>query len=132
MRSSSRPTGPRRRIGQGEWIELLLIEAGNTAASVRWHLAHDRAALPHLFRVLTLFWELRDPIGDRRGWIAELRPDADSLDPQPRAELLWAGAMSALDAGDDREAMADAERLAQLLNDIDDPLLEAVSHSLWR
>ena len=54
----------------------------------------------NLFRVLTLFWELRDPIGDRRGWIAELRPDADSLDPQPRAELLWAGAMSALDAGD--------------------------------
>ncbi len=95
---------------------------------MRWHLAHDRAALPHLFRVLTLFWELRDPIGDRRGWIAELRPDADSLEPQPRAELLWAGAMSALDAGDDREAMADGERLAPLLDDIDDPLLEAVSH----
>jgi hypothetical protein len=36
--------------------------------------------------------------------------------------------VSALDAGDDREAMADGERLARLLDDIDDPHLEAVSH----
>jgi tetratricopeptide (TPR) repeat protein len=36
--------------------------------------------------------------------------------------------MSALDAGDDREALAASERLARLLDDIDDPYLEAISH----
>ena len=119
---------PARRIGQSEFIERLLVEAGNTAAAVRWYLAHDRAPLPHLFRVLALFWALRDPIADPRAWIGELLSDADSLEPQPRAELLWTAVMSALDAGDDRETLEDGERLARLLDDIDDHYLEAVSH----
>jgi tetratricopeptide (TPR) repeat protein len=119
---------PARRAGQSEFIERLLVEAGNTAAAVGWYLAHDRAPLPHLFRVLALFWALRDPIGNPRAWIGELLPDADSLEPQPRAELHWTAVMSALDAGDDREALEDGERLAPLLDDIDDHYLEAVSH----
>lgn len=119
---------PARRSGQSALIERLRIEAGNTAAAVRWYLAHDRTPLPHLFAVLTLFWELRDPIGDRRPWIGALLPDADSLDLHPRAELLWAAVLSALDAGADREALADGERLARLLDEINDRYLEAVSH----
>jgi hypothetical protein len=119
---------PVRRVGQSEWVERLLREAGNTAAAVRRHLTNDRAPLPHLFRVLALFWALRDPIGDRRAWIDELLPDADSLDPQPRAELLWTAAMSALEDGDDSEALRNGERLAPLLDAIDDEYLEAVSH----
>jgi predicted ATPase len=119
---------PVRRIGQSEWVERLLIEVGNTAAAVRWYLTNDRAPLPHLFRVLALFWALRDPIEDRRIWIGELLPDADSLDPRPRAELLWTAAMYALEAGEDREAVAYVERLTRVLDEIDDRYLEAVSH----
>ncbi len=36
--------------------------------------------------------------------------------------------LSALDAGEDREALADGERLARLLDEINDRYLEAVSH----
>jgi hypothetical protein len=36
------------------------MEAGNLAAAVEWYLAHDRAPLPHLFRVLWMYWGLRD------------------------------------------------------------------------
>ena len=34
---------------------------GNLAAAVRWYLAHDPGPLPHLFRVLWLFWLQRGP-----------------------------------------------------------------------
>ena len=54
---------PLRRAGQREWAERLQAEAGNLAAAVRWYLAHDPEPLPHLFRVLWLFWELRDRLG---------------------------------------------------------------------
>jgi len=47
---------PLRGAGQGEWLERLDAEAGNLAAAVRWHLAHGPGPLPHLFRVLWLFW----------------------------------------------------------------------------
>ena len=55
---------PLRRAGQGEWVERLQAEAGNLAAAVHWYLAHDPGPLPHLFRVLWLFWELRDNLGE--------------------------------------------------------------------
>src|SRR6185437_13731834 len=54
-----------------------------------WYLAHDRAPLPHLFRVLWLFWGLRDHLGEARGWIDQLLPAADSMEPDAQAELLW-------------------------------------------
>jgi hypothetical protein len=41
---------PLRDTGQGEWLERL----------VRWYLAHDPGPVPHLFRVLWLFWLQRD------------------------------------------------------------------------
>ena len=44
------------RVGRVEWLERLDAEAGNLAAAVRWHLAHGPEPLPHLFRVLWLFW----------------------------------------------------------------------------
>jgi ATP/maltotriose-dependent transcriptional regulator MalT len=54
-------------------------------------------------------------------------PTTDSLDPQPRAELLWTAAIVALQAGDDAAALAACERLAPLLDGISDPYLRAVS-----
>jgi hypothetical protein len=39
------------RAAQAETVERMDAEAGNVAVAVRWHLAHDPAPLPHLFRV---------------------------------------------------------------------------------
>jgi len=90
--------------------ERLDAEAGNLAASVRWYLDHDRAPLPHLFRVLWVFWELRDHMGDARDWVGQLRPAAASLNPQARAELLWTAVATANEVHDDTAALAAARR----------------------
>ena len=96
---------------------------------MRWYVDHDRGPLPHLLRVLVLVWLLRDTMGAARSsWIAQLLPGADSIDPQGQAELFWIAALTALEEGDDAQALAAGERLAPLLDRIDDPFLRAVSH----
>jgi hypothetical protein len=116
-----------RGVGHNELLERLEAEAGNLAATVRWYLAHDSSPLPHMFRVLWLFWELSDRMGEARPWVEQLLPGADSLEPQARAELLWTAAVTAEEVGDDEAALAAARRLAPLLEGIDDPYLRAVS-----
>jgi hypothetical protein len=118
---------PMRGVGHSQWLERLQAEAGNLAAAVEWYLAHDTGPLPHLFRVLWLFWELRDRMGEARAWVERLLPAADSLDPQARCELLWTAAVTATEVGDDGAALAARQRLAPLLAEIDDPHLQAVS-----
>jgi hypothetical protein len=60
--------------------------------------------------------------------VDQLLGAADSIDPQARAELLSTAAVCALEAGEDAAALAARERLAPLLDGIDDPYLRAVSH----
>jgi predicted ATPase/class 3 adenylate cyclase len=115
-----------RGVRQGEWFERLEAEAGNLAAAVEWHLAHDRGPLPHLFRVLWLFWSARDHLGEARAWIDQLLP-ADPLDLQARAELAWTALVTADEVGDDPAVLAARQRLEPLLAGIDDPYLRAVS-----
>ncbi len=116
-----------RDIGRGEWLERLDAEAGNLATAVRWYLAHDPGPLPHLFRVLWLFWSQRDLEREAWSWVEQLLPAAGTLDPQPRAELAWVAAVTAVDTGDDAAALAARQRLAPLLAGIEDPFLHAVS-----
>ena len=117
-----------RGVGQAEWLDRLQAEAGNLAAAVAWYLGHDRAPLPHLFRALLPFWLLTDDIlGQARAWIGQLLPAAGSLDPQSRAELLWAATATANQAGDGPAALAASQQLEPLLAEIDDPYLHAVS-----
>jgi tetratricopeptide (TPR) repeat protein len=117
-----------RGVDQDQWAERLEAEAGNLAAAVRWYLAHDRAPLPHLFRVLWMFWGLRDHLGEAHVWVDQLLPTADSLDPQAQVELGWTAAVTALEVvGDDAAALAASQRLEPLLEQIDDPYLHAVS-----
>ncbi|HEY4466113.1 MAG TPA: DUF4062 domain-containing protein [Streptosporangiaceae bacterium] len=122
---AERADRPLRGVGPGEWLERLDAEAGNLAAAVRWYLAHDRGPLPHLFRVLVLFWVQRDLQGHARSWVEQLLPAA-ALDPQARAELAWAAAVLAVDTGDDTAALAGRECLAPLLAGIGDPFLHAL------
>jgi predicted ATPase len=124
---AERADRPLRGAGQSEWLERLDAETGNLATAVRWHLAHDPGPLPHLFRVLYLFWVPRDLAREARSWIGQLLPAAGTLDPQARAELAWAAAMISLETGDDTAAAVARQRLAPLLPGIQDPFLHAVS-----
>ena len=124
---AERADRPLRRGGHAEWAERLRMESGNLAAAVRWYLVHDRDPLPHLFRLLALFWIERDPVVETRAWIDQLMPDAASLDPQSRAEVLWTAMVTGLEAGDDAAVLAAREQLVLLLDAIEDPFLRAVS-----
>ena len=86
---ATRADRPLRGLNQDHWAERLEMEAGNLAAAVEWYLTHDRAPLPHLFRVLWMYWGLGDHLGEARTWVDQLLPTADSLDPQAQAE--WCG-----------------------------------------
>jgi predicted ATPase len=119
---------PLRGPGQNEWQELLQAEAGNVAAAVRWHLDHDPAPLPHMFRGLYPWWSLCDRQTEARPWVDQLLPVAGSLDSQARAELLWTATVLAGDMGDDPAALAARQGLGSLLEEIRDPFLHAVSH----
>ena len=123
---AERADRPLRSGGDREWPERLQTEAGNLAAAVRWYLAHDPGPLPHLFRVLWLFWHLQDHMSEVRAWIEQLLPTAGTFDPQARAELLWTAAATAVEVGDDTAALAARQRLKPLLETIQDPYLHAL------
>jgi len=65
-------------------------------------------------------------MGEARAWIGQLLPTAGALDPQARAELLLTATVTAVEVGDDPTALAARERLASLLEGIDDPFLLAL------
>ena len=77
-------------------------------------------------RVLWLFWELQDRLGEVHTWAGQLLPTADTLDPQARAELVWTAAVTAVEVGDDPAALSARQRLGPLLDGIDDPFLRAL------
>src|SRR5262245_3102319 len=118
---------PLRGVGHNEWLERLQIEAANLVAAVRFYLAHDPAPLPHLFRIMWSFWELRDRMREARAWVEQLLPAADSLDLQARAELQWAAVVTAIEVGDDAATLSARARLGAMLDGIEDPFLHAVS-----
>jgi predicted ATPase len=116
-----------RSPGESEEQEQLQAEAGNLAAAVRWYLAHDRGPLPHLFRVLWLFWTQQDLEREAWPWAEQLLPAAGALDPQAQAELAWVAVVLAVDTGHDAAALAARQRLAPLLAGISDPFLRALA-----
>ena len=121
---------PLRGAGQREWAERLEAEHGNLAAAVRWHLDHDPRPLPHLFRILWLFWFLRDHMAEARSWVGQLLPTAGSLDVQAQVELSTAAVATGLEVGDDRMTQTAGERMAPLLDGIEDPHLRAMSRQV--
>jgi tetratricopeptide (TPR) repeat protein len=118
---------PLRGIGQSEWSDRLEAEAGNLASAVRWYLANDPAPLPHLFRVLWPFWSLQEHLVEARAWIDRLLPGADALDPPARVELVWTATVTGIEVGDHAAALAARQRLAPLLDGIDDPDMQTLS-----
>ena len=78
-----------------------------------------------MFRVLWLFWQMRDRMTEGRAWIDELRPRADSLDEHARAEVLFTWAVTAVEVGDDAGALAAIDAIERFDGPVDDPHLQS-------
>jgi len=108
-----------------EWAERLRIEEGNLGISVRWFFTNDIAPLPHMFRMLWLFWQMCDRMPEGRALIQELLMRIDALDERAQVELLMLSAVTAVEVGDDKSALAAFERLERLDGRIADPYLKS-------
>jgi predicted ATPase len=58
---------------QAEWAERLQTDEENLRIAIRWFLTHDIAPLPHMFRILWLFWQMRGRMPEGRGWTEDGR-----------------------------------------------------------
>ncbi len=108
---------------QAEWAERLRAEEGNLGIAIRWFLTHDLGPLPHMFRILWLFWQMRDLLPEGRAWIQELRQRAEALDDRARVELSLICVVTAAEVGDDESALAEVTALERIDSRIDDPSL---------
>ena len=125
---AERADRPLRGLNQDYWAGRLEVEADNLAVAVGWHLAHDRGVLPHLFRILWMYWGLRDRLGEARTWIDQLLPTVDALDPRAQIELLCVSALTDLEVVGDVAALSTIQqRLASLQEVLPDPYLHALS-----
>jgi len=112
---------------QAEWADRLRTEEENLRVAIRWFLAHDIAPLPHIFRILWLFWQMRGRMPEGRAWIDEVELRADALNDRARAELLFTSAVTAVEVGDDDSALAAVDGLRRLEGRINDPYLESAA-----
>jgi len=112
---------------QGEWADRWQTEEENLRAAIRWFCTHDIAPLPHLFRILWLFWQMRGRMPEGRAWIDDVQRRADDLDDRARAELLFTSAITAVEVGDDDTALAAVEELRGLEDRIHDDYLESAA-----
>jgi predicted ATPase len=113
---------------QAEWAARMRAEEGNLRVAIRWFLVHDIAPLPHVFRILWLFWQMRDRMPEGRAWIQELELRSDELDDRGRVELSLISAVTAVEVGDDAAALTTLERIRRLEGRIHDPHLESAAH----
>jgi predicted ATPase len=112
---------------QAEWAEQLRTEEENLRIAIRWFLTKDITPLPHMFRILWLFWQMRGRMPEGRAWIDEVQRRADGLDDRAQAELLFTSAITAVEVGDDDSALAAVDRLQRLEGRIDDTYLESAA-----
>jgi predicted ATPase len=114
-------------VRQTEWAERLRIDEGNLVIAIRWFFTHDIAPLPHMFRILWLFWQMCGRMPEGRAWIRELLLRADTLDERAQAELLLLSAVTAAEVGDDDGGLAAVEGIERLEGRIADPFLESAA-----
>jgi hypothetical protein len=113
--------------GQAEWADRVRVDEENIRVAIRWFLEHDVTPLPHMFRILWLFWQMRGRMPEGRAWIDEVEPNEGALDDRARAELSFTSAVTAVEVGDDETALAAVDGLDGLAGQIDDPYLESAA-----
>jgi predicted ATPase len=111
------------RDNQANWAARLRLDEENIRRAIRWYFVHDVTPLPHMFRLLWWFWQLRDRMGEGQAWIEELSQHEDELDDGARFELLLTGAVTAIEVGDDEKAVAAARAIEGFEAPVDDPIL---------
>jgi predicted ATPase len=104
---------------QLDWVERVRVDEENVRATVRWYFDHDVTPLPHLFRVLWLFWQMGDRMPEGRQWIDQLRRRAAELDSDE--EVLFLATVTAVEVGDDDSALALVEAIRRIDGPIEDP-----------
>jgi predicted ATPase len=112
---------------QGEWADRWQTEEENLRTAIRWFCTHDITPLPHMFRILWLFWQMRGRMPEGRAWVEEVQRRADALDDLAHAELLFTSAVTAVEVGDDDSALAAVAELRGLEDRIDDDYLESAA-----
>jgi predicted ATPase len=112
-------------LRQVDWVDRLRVDEENIRAAVQWHFAHDATALPHLFRVLWLFWQMGDRMPEGRSWIDALRLRVDESTEDEQAELLFNAAVTAVEVGDDDSALVAVEAIRQRDGQIEDATLDS-------
>lgn len=110
---------------QAEWAHRLRTEEENLRIAIHWFLTHDISPLPHIFRILWLFWQMRGRMPEARGWINEVQQGAEELDNHAQAELLFISAVTAGEVGDDDRALAAVDGLLRLEGRINNPYLQS-------
>jgi predicted ATPase len=113
--------------GQAEWAERVQADEENVRVAIRWFLTHDVSPLPHMFRILWLFWQMRGRMPEARAWIDEAQQKAGALDDRARAELLFTSAVTAVEVGDDESSLVALDGLDGLAGRIGDPYLESAA-----
>ena len=107
---------------QAEWAARLRVEEENLRVAIRWFFNHDIAPLPHIFRILWLYWQMHGGMSEGHVWIEELRLRAGELDGRSGTELLFLSAITAAEVGDDESALAARDGIERL-GALDDPYL---------
>jgi predicted ATPase len=113
--------------GHAEWAERIRADEENLRVAIRWFLVHDIAPLPHMFRILWLFWQMRGRMPEGRAWIAEAQHSAATLGDHARAELLLVSAVTATEVGEYESALAAVDGLEALVGHLDDPYIESAA-----
>ena len=101
------------------------MDEENIRRAIHWFFAHDVAPLPHMFRLLWWYWQLRDRMAECQAWITELLQRDSDLDEMGRFELLLTSANTSIEVGDDDQALAAARAIEGFEGRIDDPVLNS-------
>ena len=108
---------------QTDWVDRLRDDEENLRIAVRWLFGNDIAPLPNIFRMLWLFWQMRDRMPEGRAWIDELHRKADALDEHANVEVLFTLVVTSVEVGDDTRALAAMEAAQEVLERLDDASL---------
>jgi predicted ATPase/class 3 adenylate cyclase len=105
---------------QAVWLDRLEGEFDNLGAAIDWLLASDRIedALK-VTSALNRFWRAHGHVGEARRWLARGLDSARELQPDVRADALWAAARQATGQGDFTAAVPFLEEAVTLYGELE-------------
>jgi predicted ATPase len=120
---------PKLVTGKGAWFDELEVEHANIRDALAWTLPRCPDVGRRIAAAIWRFWAARGYRTEGRRWV-EAALDAGGGEPEIEAELLYAGALFAMWAGDRRAGRARIDRLQDLAERSDLPLAAAAAVSV--